>query len=42
MENHSKENSALNQEHDKFQKGNHTDLNDQNLGKGYSDNQSYY
>jgi len=37
MKNHSKGNSDLNQEPDKFQKGNQPDLNGQNQGKGYSD-----
>lgn len=37
MKNHSKENSALNQESYKFHKGNQPDLNGQNQEKGYSD-----
>jgi len=37
MKNHSKENLALNQEPDKFQKDNPTERNGQNQEKGYSD-----
>ena len=37
MKNHLKENSAINQEPDKFQKGKQQDINGQNQEKGYSD-----